>query len=314
MRVAILGAGGVGGYFGARLAAAGHDVAFLARGAHAEAMRRDGLRLESALGDVRIHPAAVFTDPGALGIAELVIVAVKLWDSAAAMAALPAMTGATTAVVSLQNGIEKDELLAAAVGPRAVVGGVTYISATIAAPGVVRHVGALARLALGELGGEPSARIADLVAAFQAAGVAAEASPDVRRATWEKFVFLTAASAVNAVTRLPVGPLRRLPETRALFADALAEGVALAAAEGADLGRDFVERQMALLDGLAPETRASMAQDLLRGRRLELEWLSGAIVRRAARLGLSTPVHRTLFAALAPYANGAPTGAAPPAP
>lgn len=310
MRVAILGAGAVGGYYGARLAAAGHDVAFLARGAHAEAMRRDGLRVESALGDAHIRPAAVFTDPSAVGVADLVIVAVKLWDSAAAMQALPALVGKATGVVSLQNGIEKDELLAAAVGQPAVVGGVTYISATIAAPGVVRHIGALARLLLGELDGTSSARVSRLVAAFQAAGVAAETSPDVRRATWEKFVFLTAASAITAVTRLPVGPLRQRPETRALLAAALTEGVALAAAEGVDLGHDFVARQMALVDGLAPETRASMAQDLLRNRRLELEWLSGAIVRRAERHGLATPVHRTLYAALAPYANGAPEGAA----
>ncbi len=301
----MLGAGGVGGYFGARLALAGHDVRFIARGAHAEAMRAGGLRVTSDLGDARLLPVAVFTATRDVGEVDLVVVAVKLWDTEAAARTIRPMLGASTVVMSLQNGIEKDEAVAGVVGRERVLGGVTYVLANLAEPGLVVHSGNLQRVRVGELDGGRSARVDAVVAAFVDGGIDAAASADIRRATWEKFIFLAANSAVTAVTRQTIGTLRTCAATRALLGDAMREVVALARAEGVPIADDFVDERLRFVETLPEGGRASMAQDLLRGGRLELDWLSGAVVRRAERLGLATPVHRTLYAALAPYANGA---------
>jgi 2-dehydropantoate 2-reductase len=306
VRIAIMGSGGVGGYYGARLAQAHHDVFFIARGEHAAAMRKDGLRIESELGAVQIQPAAVVTDPREIGTADLVLIAVKLWDTETAARAIAPLVGADTLVVSLQNGIDKDETIAALVGREPVIGGLTYINVVLAAPGVIRHTGKIQRIVVGELAGGSSARAEALAAMLRAAAIDAEATHDVRGAIWEKFVFLAAHSALTAVTRQPIGKVRGHPATRALLADAMHEGVALARAEGVELGDDFVARRMVFIDGLPPQSRASMADDLARGRRLELEWLSGAIVRRADHHRLVTPVHRALYAALVLYADGEP--------
>jgi 2-dehydropantoate 2-reductase len=304
MRIAMMGAGGVGGYYGARLAQAGHQVIFIARGAHAEAMRRDGLRIESDRGAAHLQPVNVVTDPAAAGTVDLVVVAVKLWDTEGAAQAVVPMIGTETAVISLQNGIDKDEVLAAAVGREHVIGAITYISAVISAPGVVTHTGRNQLIVLGELDGQPSARSAAIGEALAGAGIDVEVSGAIRRATWEKFVFLTAHSAVTAATREPIGRVRAHPATRALLAAAMSEVMTLAGAEGITFADGFLAGRMAFIDGLAAESRASMAQDLLRGNRLELDWLSGAVVRRAERHGLATPVHRTLYAALVLHAGG----------
>lgn len=302
----MLGAGGVGGYFGARLALAGHDVRFIARGAHAEAMRAGGLRVKSDLGDAQLRPVAVFTETRDVGAVDLVVVAVKLWDTETAVRAILPLLGTSTAVMSLQNGIDKDEIVAGVVGRERVLGGVTYVLANLAEPGLVVHSGSLQRVRVGELDGGRSARVDAVVAAFVDGGIDAAASTDIRRATWEKFVFLAANSAVTAVTRQTIGAVRTHPATRTLLGDAMREVVTLARAEGVPIADDFVDERLRFVDTLPDDGRASMAQDLLRGGRLELDWLSGAVVRRAERLGLATPVHRTLYAALAPYANGAP--------
>lgn len=308
MRIAMMGSGGVGGYYGVRLAQAGHDVVFVARGAHAEAMRRDGLRVESELGAAHLRPVHVIGDPrqDGPGPVDLVLVAVKLWDTEQAARAIQPMVGAATMVLSLQNGIDKDDEIAAVVGRRHVLGGVTYISVTVSAPGVVTHTGRTQRVVLGELDGSRSERAEAVGAALRSVGIDAEVTSDVRRATWEKFVFLAAHSAVTAATRQPIGRVRSHPATRALLEDAMREGMALARAEGVELGDDYLAGRLAFIDTMAPGSRASMAQDLLRGNRLELAWLSGAVVRRAARHGLAVPVHRTLYAALVLYADGAP--------
>jgi 2-dehydropantoate 2-reductase len=306
MKIAMLGAGGVGGYFGARLALAGHDVCFVARGAHAKAMGNAGLRIRSEHGDAHLLPAAVFTDSRDAGEVDLVVIAVKLWDTdAAARAAMP-LLGSATSVVSLQNGIDKDEVLAAVVGRERVLGGVTYVLANLAEPGLVVQTGKQQRVILGELDGSRSTRVEAAVAAFASGGIVAEASQDIRRATWEKFAFLATNSAVTAVTRQTIGAVRSHPATRELVRDAMLEVVDLARREGVAIADDFVDDRMRFVDSLPAAGRASMAQDLLRGNRLELEWLSGAVVRRAERLGMATPVHRALHAALVLYANGAP--------
>jgi len=306
MKIAMMGAGGVGGFYGARLQQAGHEVTFIARGAHAAAMRTGGLRVQSALGDLHLPQVSVATDPREVGPVDLVVMAVKLWDTEAAAEAIKPMIGAHTVVVSLQNGVDKDETLATVVGRDHVLGGVTYILANLSEPGIVVHSGRLQRVWIGELDGGVSDRVERVVAAFVASGIEAAGSTEIRRATWEKFVFLAANSAVTAVTRQTVGAVRTHPATRALLADAMREVVALARAEGVAITEDFVEERLRFVDTLPDGGRASMAQDLLRGGRLELDWLSGAVVRRAERLGLASPVHRALYAALVLYKDGAP--------
>lgn len=306
MRVAIMGAGGVGGYYGARLARAGHDVHFVARGAHAAAMRGRGLLVRSDAGDVRLDRVDVVEIPKEIGSADLVVVAVKLWDTGDAARAIAPLVGAGTTVISLQNGVEKDDEIAAVVGRDCLVGGLTYIIARIAEPGVIVHSGTLHRVIVGELEGGSSERADRIASAFSEAGTDAAASPEIRREIWQKFSFLASTSAVTAVTRLPMGTVRSNPATRALLRDAIAEAVAVARAEGVGIAEEFIDAQLRFVDSLPASGRASMANDLLRGGRLELEWLSGAVVRRGERAGVPTPIHRALYAALAPYADGTP--------
>jgi 2-dehydropantoate 2-reductase len=308
MKIAILRAGAVGGYYGVRLARAGHEVHFLARGAQAEAMRRTGLAVRSALGDDHLFPANVTEDARTIGPADLVLVTVKLWDTGGAVRAIQPAIGPGTTVLSLQNGVDKEETIAAIVGREPVVGGVTYILVDRPEPGVVVHSGRLQRVVVGELDRPRSDRVDAIVAALVSAGIEGIASADIRRELWEKLAFLATNSAVTAVTRETIGALRARPATRTLIRDGMTEAVAVARAEGVTIPEDFVEGRMRFVDTLPPEGRASMAQDLLRGARLELEWLSGAVVRRGERLGVPTPVHRTLFAALVPFADGKPAG------
>lgn len=305
MKIAMLGSGGVGGYYGARLAQAGHEVTFVARGRHAAAMRERGLRIRSEAGDALIEHPRVVEDAAHAGAQELVVVAVKLWDSEAAAQAAKQMVGAQTIAVSLQNGVDNDDLLAAAVGRDHVVGGVTHIGATIAEPGVIAHTGKLARVTIGELepGQARSARIDRVAEAFRSARVELVVSDDIRRATWEKFVFLTAISGLTALTRKPIGEVRGNPATRAMLAEAFEEAARVARAEGAEIAADFAQKQLAAADGFPPAMLSSMAQDLLRGNRLELEWLSGAVVRRAQKHGLDVPAHRHIYAGLVLHAG-----------
>jgi 2-dehydropantoate 2-reductase len=300
MKFVMMGSGGVGGYYGARLQQAGHQVVFVARGAHAESMRKSGLRIRSELGDASLS-VNVVDDPAQAGAADLVVIAVKLWDTESAARAVARVPGA--AVVSLQNGVDKDEVLAGAVGRDRVLGGITHIGAVIAEPGTIAHTGKLQRVTLGELDGSRTQRLQAAVDAFRSAGVESVASDDIRRVTWEKFVFLTALSGMTALTRKPIGEVRSHPATRAMLLDALRETVAVARAEGARLDEGFAEKQLEMVDKLPAGMLASMAQDLLRGRRLELPWLSGAVVRRAEKHGLPVPTHRAIYAGLVLHAG-----------
>ncbi|MGQ0664701.1 MAG: 2-dehydropantoate 2-reductase [Pseudomonadota bacterium] len=304
MKIAVMGAGGVGGYFGARLAAAGEDVAFIARGKHLEALAGDGLRVESRLGDLHVRPVRATDRPAEIGPVDVVIFAVKLWDTTAAAMASKPLLGAETAVVSLQNGVEAAEILASALGRRHVIGGTCQMIATVAAPGLVRHTGDFARLSVGEFDGRPSPRVEAFVAAAKRAGIEAAASPDITRAIWEKFVFLSSFSGLTAVTRLPKGKLFADPDIRALFAEAVGEAMAVARARGIGLGDDFAQRLIAFADTFAPEAKSSMLVDLERGNRLELPFLSGAVARLGGAAGVPTPVHRFFTAALKLHAGG----------
>ena len=300
MKIVMMGSGGVGGYYGARLLQAGNEVAFVARGAHAQAMRKKGLRIRSELGDAHLS-VRVIEDPAQAGPTDLAVIAVKLWDTEDAARAVARVPGA--AVVSLQNGVDKDEVLAKAIGRDRVLGGVTHIGATIAEPGIIAQTGKLQRVTLGELDGSRTPRLQAAVEAFRSAGVETIASDDIVRATWEKFTFLSALSGMTALTRKPIGEVRTHPATRAMLLDALREAVAVGRAEGARLDESLAQKQLEAMDALPPAMLASMAQDLLRGRRLELPWLSGAVVRRAETHGLRVPTHQAIYAALVLHAG-----------
>lgn len=308
MRIVFVGSGGVGGYFGARLAAAGCDVTFIARGRHLAAMREEGLQVLSPLGDLRLGQVQATDDPGSVAAPDLVVIAVKLWSTAEAVESARPLVGGATAVMSLQNGIEAEELLSREFGREHVLGGVAHIAALIERPGVIRHNGTLQRLTFGELDGRASARTGRLAEACRAAGIETVLSQDVRRAIWEKFVFLSAFSGVTAAARLPIGPLREEPLTRELFLEAMREAVAVGRAQGVALDADTAQRQLEFADGLPADMVASMLGDLERGNRLEVPWLSGAVARLGDEHGIATPASRFLYAVLKPHAAGRTAG------
>ena len=306
MHIAIVGAGGIGGYFGARLIEAGEQVSFVARGAHAAAIREHGLRITSALSDATVRPHAVAEDPAALGTADLVVFAVKLPDAERAATQLKPLLNDTSVVLPLQNGVDVVDLLAKHVGERAVAVGAALISARIARPGVVEHLGPFARLRYGPLQPAQSERMQAFHAACQRARIDAELLTDPKRAIWEKFVFLVGMSSLTALTRQPIGVIRENAESRRLLRQVMSEAAALARAEGVALDDAFVEAQMTAVDKLPAGIKASMLGDLLAGKPLELPWLAGAVVRRSERHGLNADANRFVAAALAPYVNGAP--------
>ena len=304
MKFAVMGAGGVGGYLAARLGAAGHEVHIVARGAHLEAMRRDGLKLLSEKGDEHVNPASVTDDPAAIGPADIVLFTVKMFDAEEAAGRIAPLVGAETAVVTFLNGVDSVDILAAAHGRGRVLGGTVYVFATIAAPGVIRHTGSMDRFLFGELDGVLSPRIEALGAAIAEAGIDGGPSDRILPEIWEKFIVLAANSGVTALTRSPVGPVRTHPLTRRLFIDAMREVEAVARARGVAVAQDIVERQMAMFDRLPDGAKSSQQTDLERGRRLELPWLSGAVVRLGAELGVPTPVHEFINCALILHADG----------
>jgi 2-dehydropantoate 2-reductase len=306
MRIVIMGAGGLGGYFGARLAAAGNDVAFVARGAHLAAIRANGLRVESARGDLHLRDVAATDDPVTLAPADVVMLAVKLWDTEAAAEAVKPLVRPGTAVVSFQNGVTKDEVLTRILGRQSVIGGVGQIGVVIASPGVIRHTGTMAKLIFGELDNTRSARVEALLAACTAAGIDAEIAPDINLAIWQKFAFLVPMAACTASMRSTIGPIRANPRTRAFLADITREVVAVGRALGVQLADDFAEERMAFVDTLPPQMTASMQGDLARGNRLELPWFSGAVVELGKQAGIPTPLNRAVADILALYVDGAP--------
>ncbi|MCH8092785.1 MAG: 2-dehydropantoate 2-reductase [Proteobacteria bacterium] len=304
MKIAMLGSGGVGGYFGARLAAAGEAVTFIARGAHLAAMRENGLKVKSGLGDVHIQPTDATDDTAAVGAVDTIVIAVKLWDTeAAGRAALP-MIGPGTTVVSLQNGVECNDILGPIVGGGRLIGGLAQIAATIEAPGVISHLGTMGRITIGELGGGTSDRVAAFHDACAEAGIESATSDDIERVIWEKFVFLVGLSGTTALRRQPVGPIREDGDGRAFLLSVMAEAVAVGRAKGIGLDAGFAEERLRFIDGLPYDMAASMYHDLMRENRLELDWLGGAVVRFGAGLGVPTPVNRVVYAALKPFAGG----------
>lgn len=301
MRIAVIGVGGVGGYFGGKLADGGADVVFLARGATLEALRTKGLRVDSIKGDFVIAHPNVTDDPHSVGKVDAIFVTVKTYQIAAAAELIPPMLGDDTMVIPLENGIDAPELLANAVGRGHVLGGLCGIVSFIAEPGHIKHTGADPFVMFGELDNHVSKRAQRLRDVCRNAGVQADIPPDIHHALWSKFVFIAPMSGMGAATRMPVGVWRSMLETRALASTAIREIVAVATAYGVDLGGESaVERTLARFDGLPPDATSSLQRDLMEGRRSELDAQLGAVVRLGLAAGVATPVCETLLALLLP--------------
>jgi 2-dehydropantoate 2-reductase len=294
MRIAVMAAGAVGGYFGGRLAKAGHEVAFVARGRQLEAMRVQGLRVQSPLGNMHLQHVQVTDEPATIGTVDLVLFTVKLWDTQEAAEAIKPLIGANTAVVSFQNGVVKDDVLRQKLGAEHVIGGACYIAATIAEPGVIRHSGTLQRLVFGEYDGSLSPRVLQFRDACADSGIDAETTDHIELTIWEKFVFLVGASGMTSLARSAVGPIRGHPRSRAFLHDVMAEVVQVGRAQGVSLPAGYADDRLAFIDQLPDTATSSMYRDLEHGYRLEVPWLSGDVVERGARLGVPTPCNRAI--------------------
>ncbi|HTU73798.1 MAG TPA: ketopantoate reductase family protein [Trebonia sp.] len=304
MRIAVMATGAVGGYFGGRLAQAGHEVAFVARGQQLEALSTYGLRLQSPLGDLHLPRVDVTDDPAAIGPVDLVLFTVKLWDTAAAAEAVKPLLGDETAVVSFQNGVIKDDILRHTLGAEHVIGGACYIAATIAEPGLIHHSGTLQKLLFGEYDGTISPRVQQFRDACTECGIDAEVSDRIEQAIWEKFVFLVGLSGITTVARSPIGPIRSHPRSRAFLHDVMEEAVQVARAQGAPLAADYADERVAFIDRLPASMTSSMLRDLEQGNRLEVGWLSGDVVERGARLNVPTPCNRAILDILSIWSEG----------
>ena len=300
MRIAVIGAGGVGGYFGGKLAQAGLDVTFIARGATLEALRASGLRVDSILGDFVIDSVQATDDPGTIGPVDAILMAVKAWQIPEAAAKLKPMIGADTIVVPVENGIDAPEVLSGIVGAQHVVGGLCAIVSFSVAPGHIRHAAVEPMVMFGELDHRRSERVDRLRAAFARAGVNVEVPPDIRRSMWTKFLFIATMSGIGALTRVPIGVWRAEPELRTMADRSLREVLALAHARGVDLGDDAIERTWQRYDGLAPESTSSMQRDIMEGKPSELDAQLGGIVRLARESGVEVPVTAMMYHALLP--------------
>ncbi len=306
-----MGSGGVGGYLGARLVRGGADVTFIARGPHLAAMRVNGLVIESAFEPIRLDKVSATDDPASVGPVDFVLFGVKLWDTETAARSLLPIFKPRTGIISLQNGVRKDEMLRTIFGADAVMGGVAYMATTIARPGVIAQTGAIQRMIFGEYDGRRSSRAELLLAAALMGGIGAEISDDIRRAIWEKYVFLVGLSGSTTSMRMPLGPILSHPNTRRFMLDLMREAVAVGRAQGVALPEDFAEGRLAFMDGLPADMTSSMHHDLERGRPLEVGWLSGDVAEMGAALGVPTPVNRAVHDILLLHSGGANSAAGP---
>ena len=305
MRIAIMGSGGVGGYFGARLVQGGADVHFIARGAHLAAMREHGLAIEGGPQPIHLPKVSVSDEAKTIGPVDVVMFCVKLWDTEiAARQVLPLMQS-ETAVISFQNGVQKDDMLRPIVGEKALVGGVAYVGTAIGRPGVIVQTGSVERLVFGEYDGRRSARVDAFYAACRRGGINVEISEDILRSIWEKYVSLVAMSGATTSTRRTIGPIRSNPLTRQFLLDLAREVVAVGRAHGVKLPEDYAEQRMPFVDAWPPEMTTSMHHDLQQAKPLELRWLSGGVVDLGAAVGVPTPMNRAVRDILTLHADGA---------
>lgn len=304
MRIAVMGSGGVGGYFGARLVQGGADVHFVARGSHLAAMRERGLAIEGGPDPVHLPKVNVTDDPKTIGPVDIVMFCVKLWDTEAAARQLLPLMRPATGVISFQNGVQKDDMLRPILGDNALMGGVAYVGTSIGRPGIIAQTGSLQRLVFGEYDGQRSGRVEAFYEACRRGGINAEISDDVRRSIWEKYVALVAMSGATTGTRKTIGPIRSHPITRQFLFELAREVVAVGRAHGVALPEDYAEQRMAFFDSWPPEMTTSMHHDLQHGRPLELRWLSGGVVDLGAAVGVPTPMNRAVRDLLILHADG----------
>jgi 2-dehydropantoate 2-reductase len=306
MRVAVMAGGAVGGYFGGRLAAAGHEVAFIVRGSHRDAIGRNGLRIESPLGDLHLKHVDATDDPRQVGPVDVVLFAVKLWDTEMAGHKTRPLVESTTRVITLQNGVDSVERLLPILGDNATIGGTTHVIAKIAQPGVIRHTGAMANIRCGRLDGRPDSVLADYVEQIKTASIDITLSDNMLLDIWKKFVLLSANSGMTASTRQPLGVIREDEDMRAFFYKLMLETMAVGCAVGIRFPPDFPEELDRLVAAFPPTTKASMANDLDAGNRLELDWIAGKVVALGRKHNIPTPGHEAIYAILKPYRMGSP--------
>jgi 2-dehydropantoate 2-reductase len=300
VKIAIMGTGGVGGYYGALLAKSGHEVTFIARGEHLEAIRKNGLAIKSVLGDFLIRPALATDNPADAGPAEVVIFASKTYHIDDAARAIMPMIGPDTVVIPFQNGVDAADRIGAVIGHEHVAGGVTWLSAAIEAPGVIGQYSQFRRIVIGEFDGRPTARVNAVCEALKGAGATVEQVDNIVQVLWTKFVFISAISALGALTRVTIGEYRSVPETRAVLIDALNETFAVAQAKGVSLEAGLIDKTIEFIDGAPPDMKPSMQRDIESGRRCELESMIGIVVRLGEELHVPTPVMHQTYAAIKP--------------
>ena len=307
MKIAVMGAGAIGGYFGGRLAKAGFDVSFIARGHHLDAIRENGLKVLSPLGDFTIFLEEITDDPAKVGPVDVILFMVKNYDTMQAAEQIKPMVGPDTAIIPFQNGVDARAMLSNFLGSGNVLGGVAFIPASILEPGVIKHNAKLAKLVFGEFDKQITPRAVAFLDALEKAGIEGEISTDISMVLWSKLMFLTSMSAINCITRQPAGLLQSDKETIALYMDAMREVAAVASAHGIALGEEVIANNMALAQSFPPNNKTSMFHDLEAGRRLEIDYLSGSVVRLGREKGIETPIHRTAWVAIKPWHNGPPT-------
>jgi 2-dehydropantoate 2-reductase len=295
MRIAVMAAGAVGGYFGARLAAAGHEVAFIARGAHLAAIREHGLKIESVRGDLHLRDVQATADPADVGAVDIVLFAVKLWDTEIAAQAARPLVGPATRVITLQNGVDSVERVAPILGDDHVVGGTAYIATVVAAPGVIRHTSQFAGMRCGRIDGRDDSQLAAFADAARAAGIDVTVSSKINLDRWQKFVFLVGLSSVTAASRKPLGPVLADDETRSWLVDLMGEVMAVGRAKGVTFPPGFLEEQIKFAHTTPYDFKASMLHDLEAGRRLELDWLAGKVTKLGRELGVPTPANEAVY-------------------
>ena len=305
MRIAVMAAGAVGGYFGGRMAAAGHDVTFFARGAHLDAIRRGGLRIESPLGNLHLTDVPVSDDPAGVAPVDIVLFAVKLWDLEKAAEQMRPLVGSATRVITVQNGIDAVERLEPILGKGNVVAGYAQIATVIGSPGVIAHTSQFALMRFGHSDRHADPLLAAFADAAQQAGLDAALAENIDVELWNKFVFLSSLAGATASTRQPIGPILADPDTRALFHDLLREVVAVGHAKGVALPADHADKTLAFAEStFPPGMKASMAHDLERGNRLELDWLTGKVAALGRELDVPTPTSAAIYAVLKPHRMG----------
>ncbi len=298
MKIAIMGTGSIGGYFGGRLAKAGEDVVFIARGAQLQAMRERGLTVHSVFGDFYLPNVQATDNPAEVGPVDLILVCVKAYDTDTAAQSIQTMVSDTTVVISLQNGVDNAGRLMGMLGPQHVLGGLCTISSTVAEPGVIEQVSQFARIIFGELDGRVTSRSERILASFQNAGIETVLSTDIQKEIWTKFLFIATHGSMTAVTRSSIGPIRDTQATWEMYIEAMHEVDAVAQAKDIDLGHDAVEKTLDFVRGMAPGIKSSMLVDVERGNPLEVETFSGTVIRLGSELNVPTPVHRCIYAIL----------------